>query len=69
MVAGLAWWIPATIIGGIYFIGRIVYTIGYTSKSGARGRAVGALMTIPVLILQMTLAFIGCFKIAGVIPD
>ncbi len=68
MVAGLGWWIPATILGSIYFIGRIVYTIGYTSSKGAPGRTPGAILTIPILFLQMILGSVACFKIAGVIP-
>ena len=56
-------------LGGIYLIGRVIYSIGMMSNKGVRGRIVGVILTIPILGLQMGLAFVACFKISGLISD
>ena len=56
-------------LGGIYLIGRLIYSIGMMSNKGVRGRIVGVILTIPILGLQMGLAFVACFKISGLISD
>ena len=49
LIGGIALPVVAGILGWIYFVGRIAYTIGYV-KGGPKGRLIGAL-TLDVALL------------------
>ena len=63
MVAGIKYWILATIFAGAHFVGRLAYSIGYSSSP--RGRIFGSLLNFLSLIAQIVLAFVSCLKIVG----
>ncbi len=65
MVAGMVWWIPATCLAGLFFFGRILFTIGMTSSKGTSARFPGFAILMLGLFPQMILATVGCFRIAG----
>eukprot|EP01017_Pseudomicrothorax_dubius_P025676 TRINITY_DN2798_c0_g1_i1.p1 TRINITY_DN2798_c0_g1~~TRINITY_DN2798_c0_g1_i1.p1 ORF type:complete len:174 (+),score=13.76 TRINITY_DN2798_c0_g1_i1:43-564(+) len=62
LTGGLRFPIPATIIGGLHFIGRLIYIIGYRFK-GPRGRSIGAVLNILTTSAIMLLALISGFAI------
>ena len=44
LALGLVWPIVSLVLGGIYFVGRIFYTVGY--RISVNGRLVGAYMCL-----------------------
>ena len=51
LMAGIYWPVPTAILGGIYTLGRIIYSVGY-KLCGPKGRVPGALI---VLLMQFCL--------------
>ncbi|RYH28991.1 hypothetical protein EON65_10155 [archaeon] len=63
--AGVYYPIATTALSLTYTIGRVLYSIGYTSKNGADGRRVGVLMADVALIAVFGMAMYGGFNSAG----
>ena len=65
LVAGLKFPNAAAILGGIHFIGRIFYILGYTSSRGADKRMVGALMAHGATCVCLVLAVISSLMLSN----
>jgi uncharacterized membrane protein YecN with MAPEG domain len=55
LIAGLVLSVPAAILGATYFLGRLLYTIGYRS-GGPKGREIGAVLAFLSLFGELGLA-------------
>lgn len=62
LVAGVAYPTAAGIIGWVYFVGRIFYTIGYV-RSGPKGRLFGVLLVDIALIAAIVVSIMSCVKV------
>jgi len=62
LVSGV--WFPcaATAVGAVYFVGRILSTIGYVTK-GPKGRLVGVALSSLSLLAGIVLAGISCVRV------
>jgi glutathione S-transferase len=57
LIAGLYFPIPGAALGLAYFIGRLVYSIGYVFK-GPQGRVIGVLINDLAFLALFVLSFI-----------
>lgn len=67
IVSGFGYPIAATSIGAVYFVGRILFTIGFTSSLGIKARFPGFAILMLALMAQLILAVVACLKITGTI--
>jgi len=63
LVSGLSNGKIAAILGGVNFIGRILYTIGYTSKKGADARKYGGLVLFVSMLGLIATSFKTCWDL------
>ena len=66
LTAGIAFPMVTFILGCVYFVGRIIYTIGY--KSSVKGRSVGAGLTLGPLFIVVSLAIYTTIRFIENIP-
>lgn len=62
LVAGVAYPVAAGIIGWAYFVGRILYTIGYIKK-GPSGRIAGVAIIDLALLAAIVVSIMSCVKV------
>ena len=62
VVAGISMPIAASVIGWIYFVGRIISTIGYVAK-GPQGRLFGVILSQLCVLTGIVLAAISCCRV------
>ena len=63
VIGGLAYPIATAVTGFIYTASRIVYTIGYTSSKGAKGRIAGSAISFLAMFALIILSIMTIFKI------
>jgi len=63
LIAGLRFPQTAAIAGGVHFLGRFLYALGYTAESGGDKREAGAVMSHSTTILNLVLAVITSVKL------
>ena len=64
MVCGVRFPVPTLVLGGLYFIGRIVFTVGYIQASGSgssKGRVCGTIMCIVLTFILLSTALYVAF--------
>ena len=64
LFAGLQWPLPTMVIGIIYLIGRILYTMGYKS-GGVKGRVYGAPLVMLIQMLMPIYTMVAMGVLAG----
>ena len=66
LIGGIQWPVPTAIIGGVYLIGRFLYTYGY-KIAGPKGRGWGFLVFGPIQLLLpiYTIVSLGYLAKAG----
>eukprot|EP00823_Brevimastigomonas_motovehiculus_P008508 TRINITY_DN780_c0_g1_i1.p1 TRINITY_DN780_c0_g1~~TRINITY_DN780_c0_g1_i1.p1 ORF type:complete len:173 (-),score=42.89 TRINITY_DN780_c0_g1_i1:210-728(-) len=67
LLGGLFYPRVCAVLGLIYLVGRVLYTIGYQNK-GPTGRMRGALVQDLALFSLLLIAFWGGFKLTGLAP-
>ena len=63
VMGGLGYPIATTVIGFIYSASRIIYTIGYTSNKGAKGRIAGSAISFLAMFGLIILSIMSIVKI------
>lgn len=67
VIGGIYYPIVAAAFGFVYFIGRIIYSIGY-SMSGSAGRLIGVLILDVAIVALFVLSLITGYKFVRGIP-
>ena len=62
-VGGLSYPIVTAIMGAVYIIGRIIYSIGYLTRKGSNGRLVGEAIQLSAFLGIIIMAFISVARI------
>lgn len=68
LIGGLRYEWIAVAAGGVYLLGRLLYSIGYFSK-GPRGRVVGFITQLLAAMTLCVLSILSPLKMAGVYTD
>jgi glutathione S-transferase len=67
IIGGIYYPVVAAVFGFVYFIGRIIYSIGYT-MSGSSGRLIGVLILDVAILALFVLSIITGYKFIRGIP-
>lgn len=63
IIGGLGYPIATAVIGFVYSVSRIIYTIGYTSSKGAKGRIAGSAISFLAMFGVIILSIMSIVKI------
>ena len=64
LIMGLYWPMPTAIVGGIYLLGRIFYTMGY-ARGGPKSRSLGAAIILPIQFFMPFFTIAATFYLAS----
>jgi glutathione S-transferase len=65
LLAGLFFPVPAAAIGGVYMVGRQLYSSGFKSKSGTGGRTTGFMIVISCHLALLGITLFSGLRMTG----